>query len=226
MRKAIATGIIATVFCVLGGCASSTRIDSSQCPPGQTMQPAAQAEALPSGYANPMFIPLADSQCAWETVVDVVDDYFRIEHEEPVRMAGTTLLEGNITTAFEISPTIFEPWRHDTVDRQQRIENTLQTMRRRAIVRVIPTQGGHLVDVAVYKELEDMLKPEHATAGAATFRYDSSLTGIVNPVMGEQIDAGWIGRGRDAAMEQYMIADLVSRCGKAVQPAVMRGQDQ
>ena len=42
-------------------------------------------------------------------------------------------------------------------------------MRRRAVVRVIPAQGGHWVDVAVFKELEDVVKPEHATAGAATF---------------------------------------------------------
>ena len=106
-------------------------------------------------------------------MVDVVDDYFRIEHEEPVRMVGNMLTEGNITTVPEVSPTIFEPWRHDTVDPQQRIENTLQSMRRRAVVRVIPAQGGHWVEVQVFKELEDVVRPEHATAGAATFRYDS-----------------------------------------------------
>ena len=38
----------------------------------------------------------------------------------------------------------------------------------KALVRVIPTDGGFLVDVAVYKELEDLSPPEHATTGAVT----------------------------------------------------------
>jgi hypothetical protein len=83
-----------------------------------------------------------------------------------------------------------------------------------------------MVDVAVFKELEDLVRPERATAGAATFRYDSTLTGIVNPIGGERITQGWIGRGRDASMEQHIIADLLSRCGQPAAPMVMRGQDQ
>ena len=173
---------------------------------------------MAAGYANPVFIPVADPQCAWETIVGVVSTYFRVEREEPVRMIGNTLTEGSITTFPEVSPTIFEPWRHDTVDPEQRIENTLQSMRRRAVVRVIPAQGGHWVDVAVFKELEDVVKPEHATAGAATLRYDSTLTRVENPIAGEQITLHWIPRGRDASMEQYLIGDLLSRCGQSASP--------
>ena len=53
---------------------------------------------MAAGYANPVFIPIADPQCAWETVVGVVSAYFRVEHEEPVRLIGNTLTEGSITT--------------------------------------------------------------------------------------------------------------------------------
>ena len=67
---------------------------------------------------------------------------------------------------------------------------------------------------AVFKELEDVVRPEQATAGAATFRYDSSLVGIINPITGQQITKGWIPQGRDTALEQYMIAHLLSRCGQ------------
>ncbi len=70
------------------------------------------------------------------------------------------------------------------------------------------------------------VKPEHATAGAATFRYDSSLVGIINPITGQQITKGWIPQGRDASLEQYMIAHLLSRCGQQAAPTVMRGQDK
>jgi len=43
----------------------------------------------PPVYSNPVFVPAGDPQCFWETLVDVVDDYFRIEREEPVRMSAT-----------------------------------------------------------------------------------------------------------------------------------------
>ena len=222
MRNAIAAGIIAAVF---GGCGMGPEYTAQQaCPPGYA--PAAPAPPVAAVYANPIFIPIADPQCAWETIADVVDDYFRIDHEEPVRMAGNVPTEGSITTFPEVSPTIFEPWRHATVDPDQRIENTLQTMRRRAVVHVASAQGGYLVDVAVFKELENLVPPEHATAGSATFRYDSTLTGIVNPIGGDRAAEGWIGRGRDPSMEQHLIAHLLSRCGQPTAPMVMRGQDK
>jgi hypothetical protein len=235
MRDAVATAVIAMA---LGGCGMSPEYTYTV-PPGCPPQPAAPgcppqpvaAAAAPlvpvqpvvAGYANPILIPVADPQCAWETVVDVVDDYFRIEHEEPVRVVGNMLTEGAITTAAEVSPTIFEPWRPETADMPQRIENTLQTMRRRAVVRVIPAQGGQWVDVQVFKDLEDA-RPEHATAGAATFRYDTTLTRIVDPITGQQNTRGWIAQGRDAPLEQRIIGDLLSRCGQAGGPVVMRGQ--
>jgi hypothetical protein len=222
MRNAIAAGVIAAV---LGGCGMDSEYTAQQCPPGYVPAPA--VTAAPVAYANPIYIPIADPQCAWETIVDVVDDYFRIEREEPVRVAGNVPTEGTITTFAEVSPTIFEPWRHDTVDPDQRVENTLQTMRRRAVLHVTPAQGGCMVDVAVFKELEHLVPPEHATAGAATFRYDSTLTGIVNPIVAQPATEGWIGRGRDASMEQHLIAHLLSRSGQAATPGVvMRGQDK
>jgi hypothetical protein len=77
-----------------------------------------------------------------------------------------------------------------------------------------PTQGGYWVEVTVLKELEDA-KPEHAMAGAATFRYDSTLTGIVNPITSEETATqGWIARGRDTVLEQRIIAHLSTRCGR------------
>ena len=216
MRNAVISLLIAVVP---AGCSVGPEYAyAPECPIGQGALPAQPVVS----YSNPIFIPIADPHCAWENVVDVVDDYFRIEREEPVRLVGNMLTEGTVTTAPEISPTIFEPWRRDTVDTEQRIENTLQTMRRRAVVRVIPAQGGHWVDVAVFKELEDVVRPEHATAGAATFRYDSTLSGIENPEIGGQITEGWIAKGRDVSMEQHVIAHLLNRCGQGGTPMIVR----
>ncbi len=207
MRSALAAAVVAVI---LGGCTSPpTWNDAPECQPLQ----AAPAEPA-AGYANPVFIPIADPQNAWETVVGVVNAYFRVQQEEPIRMVGN-VWEGTITSLPEVSPTIFEPWRYDTVDHEQRVENTLQSMRRQAVVRVTSAQGGHMVEVRVFKYLEDV-HPEHATAGEATFRYDTSLTRVENPVGGEPITKGWIPQGRDALMEQYMIGDLLNRCGQVV----------
>ena len=219
MRDAVVAGMIVVG---LSGCGMGPEYCAA--PPGCPPQQVAVVQPAPA-YANPIFIPIADHRCAWEQVVDAVDDYFRIEQEEPVRTVGNVLTEGHITTVPEVSPTIFEPWRHDTADPEQRVENTLQSMRRYAVVRVIPAEGGHLVDVAVFKQLEDLIRPERATAGAAMFRYDSSFTRITDPITGQQISQGWIPRGRDASLEQRMIADLLSRCGQVGMPMVVRGQD-
>jgi len=166
-------------------------------------------------YANPAWIPAADHHFVWESVVDVIDDYFaRFEREEPVRLIGNTLTEGRLDTFPEVSRTLFEPWRGDVGGGRERLESTLQSMRRRAVVRVIPAQQGFWVDVAVLKELEDVARPEHATAGAATFRYDDSLTRVVKPVGGQEVRQGWIPKGRDTALEQRILGRLQQRCGR------------
>ncbi len=157
---------------------------------------------------NPVFVPIPDHVTAWEIVVDVIDDYFKIEREEPVRLIGNTLTEGRIDTFPKTAATLLEPWHYDSVGQFEQMEATLQSMRRRAVVRVTPIEGGHMVDVAVYKELEDVARPEHATAGAATFRYDGSLTRVVNPAGEQEINEGWINLGRDVALQQQIIRHL------------------
>jgi hypothetical protein len=206
--------LAAVAILSLGGCCSGPETAQTNCPPDSVA-----AASQPAAFANPIFVPVVDSSCAWEHVASTVSSYFRIDHEEPVRVMNNSPVEGVLTTKAEVSPTIFEPWRHDTVDPEQRLENTLQTIRRRAMVRVTPVQGGHMVDVQVYKELEDLPKPERSTAGAATFRYDDSFTRIEDPVSGDQAPKGWIAKGRDISMEQHIIGDLMSRIGQPAMPA-------
>ena len=97
-----------------------------------------------------------------------------------------------------------EPWRDDSLGRYQLVESTLQTMRRRAIARIMPTQGGFFVEISVFKELENASQPAHPSAGPATFRYDSSLTRIVAPVGQQDVNIGWIPIGRDPLLEQQL----------------------
>ena len=172
-------------------------------------------QVAPIAYDNPTYIGAGDPTAVWETLADVVDDYFPdFAHEQPLRQVGQVVTEGHLETFPRGSPTMFEPWRRDATDGYQDVENTLQSMRRYAVVRVIPDASGYLVDLAVYKELEDVPRPERATAGAATLRYDTSLQRVDNPVGEQPIHCGWIPRGRDTLLEQRMLADLMSRLGR------------
>ena len=204
MRKILATALVALG---MSGCT----VPAWSPPPLPEMIPIEQTGAV---YPNPALIPISDPQCAWEAVADVIDDYFKIQHEEPVRQIGDTFNEGRIETYYQVSPTLLEPWRRDTAGEFERVENTMQTIRRRAVVRVWPTQGGHWVDVAVFKELEDLHQPEHASAGGATFRYDSSFTRVVNPAVVDPSGERWIPLGRDPVLEQRIIGHLISNCNE------------
>lgn len=163
--------------------------------------------------ANQTLVPVSNPDFAWDQIVDVVDDYFVIEREDRVRQVGDVITEGSIYTRPVVGATYFEPWRRDSVGAYERSLATLQTIRRRAIVRVIPAPNGYVVDVAVFKELEDLKQPEHSTAGAASFRNDSSPQGFSEPVGMQPLELGWIPLGRDPALEQRMLQKINARLG-------------
>jgi len=165
-------------------------------------------------YDNPSLVPAADHEVVWETIVDVIDDDFEIDREVPVRQYGDVLTEGRLDTRPLVGSTILEPWLEDAVTVHEKIEGTLQSIRRQAVVRVIPAQGGQWIEVVVLKELEDTAQPLRASAGSATFSYDNSLVRVVDPITEIQVHRGWIPQGRDAALEQRILAKIHARlCG-------------
>jgi hypothetical protein len=174
-------------------------------------------------YENPALVPVADRDFLFHQVVDVVDDYFTIDREEPLRVIGDVITQGQIETFPELGATLFEPWRGDSVGGYERLESTLQSIRRKAFVRVVPGGGGYLVDVAVFKELEDVPRPEFSAAGIATFRNDSSLERTDDPIGGRAITRGWIPLGRDTALEQRIIAEVLARTVSPRQPIPAAG---
>jgi hypothetical protein len=179
--------------------------------------------SVPLLYDNPTLIPIADHHYVWEGVRDVIGDYFKIDREVPIRCVGNTLTEGLIETFPKTGATIFEPWDNDSANGYERLRSTLQSIRRRAIVRVIPSPGGGFsVDVAVFKELENLAAPEHASAGTATFTTDTTLTRIINPDRNRDLNRGWIPQGRDMALEQQIVGQLHYRFSPAGQPVVVR----
>ena len=71
---------------------------------------------------------------------------------------------------------MLEPWQKDSSRGFERRYATLQSIRRRAVVYVKPqVDGGYLVDLAVYKELEDVSQPEFSTVNVEALRHDGTL---------------------------------------------------
>lgn len=151
--------------------------------------------------SNPLIVPTSDFDTVWKKSVEVVDIYFDIRTEN--RLAR------KIECDPKISPTLLEPWKPDAVGFDDRLESTFQTIRRFAIVYVNDAPGGgYSVKVEVYKELEDLAKPDRQAGGRAVFINDFPVNRtreIVGPV---PLPLQWIPRGRDYKLEQVILNRL------------------
>ena len=158
------------------------------------------------------YVPVENVDWTWEQIADVVDDYFRIERERQVQAVGGVITEGRIDVFPQLGATALEPHRADSVGAYNCWESTLQTIRRRGTFTVVPEGTGWAVRAVIYKDLEDLPRPEHATAGGATFRNDDSLpTRSDNDVSRTQLSNAWIELGRDVAAERQILEEIRAR---------------
>ena len=151
---------------------------------------------------NPLVVPSIDFETIWNTTIAVLDEYFDIATENRQQR--------RIVTQPKVGGTVLEPWNQDSGDFYERVESTLQTIRRYAIVTIEPdpTGMGQAVRVEVLKELEDMVRPERAPAGRAIFSNEFPVNRsreVVGPV---DLPQGWIPRGRDLIVEQSILRRL------------------
>jgi len=160
---------------------------------------------------NPLFVPVADCQFVSSQVVDTLDNYFKTSLVDPVRIVDGALTEGRIETYPVTGATYLEPWRQDSSPGYERLHATLQTIRRKAIVQIIPSQGGVSLQVQVLKELEDVDRPDHATAGQNTQRTDGNTPRLNPKDATGPVTLGWIPLGRDIALEQRILHELRGR---------------
>jgi hypothetical protein len=153
---------------------------------------------------NPLVVPSADFETVWKECVAVVDEYFDLASEN--RLSGTIL------TQPQIGATLLEPWSGDSVTLTDRFESTIQTIRRYSRITVNPAPGGgFLVKVEVFKELEDLGKPDRQSMGRAVFNNDFPVNRtyeIVGPV---PLPVQWIPRGRDPKLEQVILERIRNR---------------
>lgn len=156
--------------------------------------------------SNPIFVAANNEEAVWERTVDVVHEYFDINRE--TRLLGSQ--PGVIETRYKVGSSLFEPWHADSQGLENRVESTLQSIRRRAYVSVTATQGGYLIGVEVFKEIEDVPGVANQTAGGATFQQSNPLRRDLDLVVGQSAPSGWLVLGRDEALEREMCRRLMS----------------
>jgi len=202
-------------------------------PPGAVIGPGGPVvPGPPPPPSNSVVIPPLDAEVVWQQMVDTVDDFFKIQSEQRVVFANGIPAEGRIDTYPQTGATLLEPWRGDSVGFRERLESTLQSIRRSGSMRLIPDPSGWRVEAVVLKELENLPRPMRATAGGASFRNDDSLYryGTPLPTLGQQVgdqprpvanptpNLGWIPLGRDPLLEQKMLGKVLGRLGVAPVP--------
>ena len=170
---------------------------------------------------NPLFIQTSDPDYLWNAVVDVVDNYFEIKFEAPIRVFErqtengerfVSRAEGRIDTEPTIAAGFLEPWRKDSVNCDERLLATLQTIRRSAVVRIVPDASGYLIHLSVYNEIEDMKTAMGATIGFNQ-NFIDDFSQWTQPIGERAASKGWIPIGRDTALETRMLEEIAWRLG-------------
>lgn len=151
--------------------------------------------------AGPNAIQLSASQynVTWERAVAVLNDlHFTVARESKQ--------EGVIETNYRAGSNLFEPWHKDSVGYGNRLESTLQSIRRRAFVS-FQSAGPDtiMVSVRVDKELEDLPGIAANYEGGATFTEAQPLERDLNQVVGQSGPSRWISRGTDRALESEIM---------------------
>ncbi|SRR5579875_803844 len=190
-----AAGLVLLAACAAGqlGCASG--------PSSWTLPSFAQVFGPAAPLPNPLPVPAGDFEVVWSKTVAEVNKHFPIASEN--RLART------IRTDSEMTGTLIEPWTADAVTFHDRLEATLQTIRKFAVVHVDPAPaGGYLIKVEVNKELEDLAKPISQPAGRAAFYNDFPVNRTREVVGTIPTPLGWIWIGRDTNLEQCILAGI------------------
>lgn len=158
---------------------------------------------VPIRAANPMLISTSNEDLLWERMVETLEDFqFPILKENRLSRV--------IETDYKVGASLFEPWHGDSVGLADRMESTLQSVRRRVIVTMVPSeqQPGYLIHVEAYKEFEDLPGLAANSPGGATFLESRPLDRDLEQIQGQSANSGWMSAGRDYKLEQAMMGQL------------------
>lgn len=208
----LARAVIATIVLLFAGCSQLGSIPKTTLSiPGIPVGPQ-------TPFANPINVNTQDSEFLWNQIVDVVEDYFRIKSEQRPTRDEQQWYAGLMETHPEVGATYFEPWRKDALEGYQRWQSTLQTMRRTATIRVVPTDQGFSVAVEVVKEIEDVDRSQYSSEGSAIARHDGSIVRADSQLAGQPITLGWIRQENDTDLEQRILREILGRVSNISPP--------
>ncbi|WP_145357611.1 hypothetical protein [Alienimonas californiensis] len=166
----------------------------------------AVAVRAPDAPAPSKVMLTANYDAAWETTVSTL-------HRFGFRTAEENKLDGTIETAWVVGSGLGEPWRDDSVGFANRLEDTLQSTRRRVVATVRPVAGefgpeAYEVTIRAFKELEDVRGVVANTTGGATFQAREPIDRELQAVHGQFGPIQWVPLGRDPALENEIVAAL------------------
>lgn len=152
--------------------------------------------------SNPQAFQLAERDRIWERTVAVLNhNHFSVGRESK--------LEGVIESDPRGGSSLFEPWHPDSVGFQNRLESTLQSVRRRVTVTF---QSGSsdlvLVSVKVDKEIEDLPGLAATHEGGATLSESRILDRDLSQLIGQTSPSRWISVGRDHLLENKLLGEI------------------
>ncbi len=158
---------------------------------------------LPQGVSA-IQVSADKSDLMWERTVAVLNNYhFMVARESKI--------EGVIETEYRAGSNLFEPWHHDSVGYANRLESTVQSIRRRVFVTFQNSSPG-LVTIAVRvdKEIEDVPGLAANYEGGATFSESQLLNRNLDQVVGQAGASRWLHRGTDPALEAELMRQIQS----------------
>lgn len=156
----------------------------------------------PQQQMSAVLIPASQFDAVWERAVAVLNEnYFLIARESK--------LEGVIETKYRAGSNLLEPWHPDSVGFENRLESTLQSIRRKVVVSFGQSGADQIIVlVRVGKEIEDVPGLAATYEGGATFSESDPLDRDLNQVIGLSGPSRWLSLGRDPLLEARLIAQI------------------
>ncbi len=141
----------------------------------------------------------------WERAVVVLNrNHFQVARESK--------LEGIIETEYRGGSSLMEPWHPDSVGYANRLESSLQSIRRRVFINMQSAGPGQLIVlVRAEKEIEDLPGLAANYEGGATFSESQPLNRDLNQVVGQSGPSRWLPLGRDPLLERKLLSEIQGR---------------
>ena len=153
--------------------------------------------------------PSPEADQVWEAVQETLRRH-RFQLDRVDRRAGA------VTTMPLTSQHLFEFWRHDVDTGPDLWESTLNPLRRWVEVTVARGDDKSWTEltVAVHKERLSSPDRQFNSTGAAYQFFGDNLPSTEGIMRVTAEDDMWLDQGRDPAMEDYLLRDILERAGK------------